>query len=82
MDSAMLGYMKKIHLSLDLPKDVSTYMKMSADNDRMSLEEKAVDLLRKGLEMEEDEYFSKMAEERIKEGGEHTSHEEVWKKLL
>lgn len=73
---------KKKRLNITLPKDVAIYLQKMALRDEVSQSQKAVQLIEEALEIAEDEYFVKIAEERIKKGGKYISHEEFWKKVL
>lgn len=68
----------KKRLNITLSKNVAIYLEKISLRDEMSQSSKALELLEKALEMEEDEYFSKIADERVCEGGKYLSHEEVW----
>ncbi|MBI1813010.1 hypothetical protein HY285_03015 [Candidatus Peregrinibacteria bacterium] len=46
--------------------------------DEVSQSSKALELIERALEMEEDEYFSKIAEARDKPNAKFLSHEEAW----
>ena len=73
---------KKKRLNLILPKEVAIYLEKIALRDEMSQSQKAIQMIEEALEIAEDEYFVKIAEERIKKGGKYISHEEFWKKVL
>lgn len=48
----------------------------------MSVSSKAVELIRLALEIEEDRYFAKIAEERDVKGVKYISHDDFWEKML
>lgn len=72
----------KKRLNLTLPKHVAVYLQKIAIRDEVSQSQKAVELIEEALELAEDEYFGKIAEERIKNSKGYISSEEFWKKVL
>ena len=73
---------KKKRLNLSLPKNLAIYLEKIALRDEVSQSQKAVELIEAALEIAEDDYFAKIAEERIRKDGKYISHEEFWKKVL
>lgn len=73
---------KKKRLNITLPNDVAVFLEQISLRDDVPQATKAVELLDMALEMEEDEYFSKIAEEREKAGGKFISHKDFWADLL
>ncbi len=73
---------KKQRLNLTLPKHIALYLKKISLRDEVSQSQKAVEMIEKALELVEDEYFVKIAEERVKNSKGYISHEEFWKGLL
>ncbi len=71
---------KKKRINVSLPKKLYVFLQGIALRDEMPTATKAAELIGKALEIEEDEYFSKLAEERDTPDAEFVSHEEAWKK--
>lgn len=69
----------KQRLNVTLPKHIAIYLKKISLRDDVSQSRKALELIEKALEIEEDEYLSKLADERVRKGGKYLSHEQVWK---
>lgn len=57
-------------------------LRSAAKRDKMSVSSKAVELIRLALEIEEDRYFAKIAEERDVKGVKYISHDDFWEKML
>ena len=72
----------KKRLNITLPEETRLYLKQLAVKDNVPEATKAAELLQKALEIEEDAYFSKMADLRAKKGGKFLSHEDFWSKVL
>ncbi len=72
----------KKRLQVTLSKETALFLKKIAMRDEVSQSQKAVELIEEALERIEDEYFVRVADERIKRGGTYISHEEFWKKVL
>ena len=72
---------KKKRLNLTLPKNVALYLQKIAIRDEVSQSQKAVELIKEALEIEEDEYFSALAEKRDRPGAKFVSFEDVLKKF-
>ena len=73
---------KKKRIYLTLPRHTAVFLQKIALRDEVSQSQKAVQLIEEALEIAEEEYFVKIAEERIKKGGQYISEEEFWKKVL
>lgn len=71
---------KKKRLNITLKKDVALFLEKIALRDEVPQATKAAELLEQALELEEDAYFSALAEKRLKEGGKFYSHREAWGK--
>lgn len=72
---------KKQRLNLTLPKHIAVFLQKISLRDEVSQSQKAVELIEEALERIEDDYFAKIAEERIQKGGKYISHEEFWKRV-
>lgn len=72
----------KKRLNLTLSKDLAFYIEKLALRDDVPQAEKAVELIEKALEMEEDAYFAAIADKRVAETKGWMSHEEFWAKVL
>ncbi len=73
----------KKRLNITLSKDTALFLKKIALRDDVPEATKAAELLEKAMEIEEDEYFSAIADRRIadKHAG-WVSHKEFWSKVL
>ena len=56
----------KTRLQITLAPDIGPAIKLLANRDRVPAATKAAELLRQAIEMEEDLYLSKIADERLK----------------
>jgi hypothetical protein len=72
---------KKRRLNITLPKNLAIFIAKIALRDEMPQATKAVQLLEKALEIEEDEYFSQLADERDTHNAKFISHDEFWKQV-
>ena len=70
---------KKKRFHITVSKDAAVFIKKIALRDEVPESTKISQLLEKALELEEDEYFSKLAEERDTPDAKFISHEEAWK---
>ena len=68
----------KKRLYVTLPQHVAVFIQKIALRDEVSQSQKAVELIEEALAFAEDEYFSKLAEKRIQEGGKYLTHKQVW----
>ncbi len=73
---------KKQRLNITLPKDIAIFLKKISLRDEVPQATKAVQLIEQAMELAEDEYFLKIAEERVKNSKGYISSEEFWKGLL
>lgn len=69
----------KKRLNISLAADVDKAIGRLARRDNVPQATKAAELLRIGLEVEEDVLLDKIAAERYKTKGARLSHDEVWK---
>ena len=69
---------RKMQIDVEFPRDVEFVLKALAERDGVSIEKKAVQLMRMVLEEEEDRVLSAIAMERDKDGRKFISHEEAW----
>jgi predicted DNA-binding protein len=72
----------KKRLNITLPKHLAVFLKGISLRDDVPQATKAAELLERALELEEDAYFSKMAEQRDKPNARFISHDKFWDKLL
>jgi predicted DNA-binding protein len=72
----------KKRLNVTLDKDTALFLRNIALRDDVPQATKAAELIEKALELEEDEYFAKVAMQREKKNGKYISHEEFWSKVL
>lgn len=72
----------KKRLNITLPKDARIYLKKLALRDEVPEATKAAQLVQMAMEIEEDAYFAKMAEERARKNAGTISSEEFWSKVL
>ena len=73
---------KKKRLNVTLKKDTAFYLKKMAVRDEVPESTKAAQLIEIAMELEEDLYWSKIADDRLKKTKKWISHEEFWSKLL
>jgi len=69
-------------INLTLKEDLIKLIKLLAYNDNVSPTTKALELLKKGLELEEDTILVNIAEERLKEKGNILSSKDFWEKAI
>lgn len=72
----------KDRINISVSKDMRRALGLLARRDEVPEATKAADLLQIALEIEEDRYFSKLADERLKKNTKWLTHEEVWGKKL
>ncbi|MBI5156301.1 hypothetical protein HZA45_03450 [Candidatus Peregrinibacteria bacterium] len=70
---------KKKRLNITLQKDVALFLKKMSLRDDVPQATKAAELLEMAMEIEEDDYFTVLAEKRLKANKGFISHEEFWK---
>lgn len=63
---------------MSLPKDIDMALKKLAARDGVPQSAKALQLVEVALEIEEDQIWSAIAEERLKNKGKLKTHKEVW----
>lgn len=68
----------KKRINISVSDAVEEAVATLAKRDRVPQATKAAELLKLALEIEEDTYFSKVAEERMKDTSGFISHEEAW----
>ena len=68
---------KRINITTD--SDIESALLKAAKRDHMPLAAKAADLLRLGLEIEEDLAFAKLADFRMSQKAKYISHDKAWK---
>ncbi len=69
-------------LTVSVPGDTAFYLQKAAERDKMPLEKKASQLLKLGLETEEDKLLATIAFERMKNSKGYISHEKFWEKVF
>lgn len=72
----------KKRLNISLSKDMAIFLEKLSLRDDVPQATKAVQLLEKALEMEEDEYFSAAADSRAAKKVGWMSHKEFWSKVV
>lgn len=71
----------KTRINISVSKTTRDILRALAKRDEKPVASKVVDLLEDAIELEEDKYFAKIAEERLhKHKGKWLTHEEVWGK--
>ncbi len=73
---------KKRRLNISLPDRLSVFLKQIALRDDVPEATKARDLIERALELEEDAYFSTLADQMDARTKKWISHEAFWSKLL
>ena len=72
----------KKRLNITLPKQVRVYLKKLAIRDQVPEATKAAQLVQMAMEIEEDAFFAKIADERAAKNAGTISFEEFWSKVL
>jgi predicted DNA-binding protein len=73
----------KKRLNITLPKDIAIFLEKISIRDEVPQATKVVELIEKALELEEDEYFSRIADQRATDNdADYISAEEFWKQAL
>ena len=73
----------KKRINITLSNDIALFLKKIALRDDVPEATKAVELLKRALEIEEDEYFSAVADKRAADTTAGSlSHEDFWAKVL
>lgn len=75
--SPMPTLKRRINITTD--SEIESALLKAARRDRMPLAAKAADLLRLGLEIEEDLAFAKLADFRMSQKVKFVSHDRAWK---
>ncbi|OGJ61729.1 hypothetical protein A3A67_01535 [Candidatus Peribacteria bacterium RIFCSPLOWO2_01_FULL_51_18] len=73
---------KKRRINITLKKDVALYLKKLALRDDMPEATKAAQMIELAMEIEEDLYFSRIADERFRNMKKTVSAAEFWAKVL
>jgi len=68
----------KKRLNITLPKHLAIFLQQISLRDDVPQATKAIELIEKALEIEEDRYFSHRAEQRDTANATFVSHEEAW----
>lgn len=68
---------KRINLTVD--DRVLESLKRIAKQEKTSVASVSYSLLERALELREDHYFSKVADDRLSKAGKRLTHEEIWK---
>ena len=74
---------QKKRINVTLPEHLAVFLEQVALRDDVPEATKAAEMLEKAMELEEDEYFSAIADRRVanKKAG-WMSHKEFWSKVL
>lgn len=73
----------KTRINITADKDLEEGLRLAAKHDSVPVASKAAELLRFALDIEEDLYFGKIVEERMKQRNiKWIPHDEMWKKVL
>jgi len=73
---------KKRRLNVTLNKDTAIYLKKLAIRDDVPEATKAAQMIEIAMEIEEDLYLSRIADERLAQTKKWISHEDFWSKIL
>ena len=73
---------KKKRLNITLPSEFAVFLEKISLRDNVPQATKAAELLAKAMELEEDFYFSTLADKKDKPKTRFISHEEFWSKVL
>lgn len=69
----------KKRVNISVSSAMEDALKALAKRDEMPVASKAAELLRRAIEVEEDEVWAGLADERLKRGTRRVSHEDAWK---
>ena len=69
----------KTRVNLAVPKDVHRAIKILARREDVPVATKALDLIKRALEIDEDIALEKIVKERLKKRVKFISHDRVWK---
>jgi predicted DNA-binding protein len=73
----MATELPRVNITMD--KQLFGMLSLFAKHEGSSLSAAAKELIKLGLEMQEDIYFSKLSEERLAKGGKNIPHKDAWK---
>ena len=68
----------KKRINISLPKDIEIVLEELADRDNVPMATKAIELIKAAIEIDEDEIWAKLAEERDTKDAKFISHKEAW----
>lgn len=69
----------KKRLNITLPEDLEEMLMKLSKRDKVPVATKAVQLIHLAMEIEEDDYFTEVAERRLKnKKAKYVSHQQVW----
>lgn len=69
----------KKRVNISVSSAMEDALKALAKRDEMPVASKAVELLRQAIEVEEDEVWARLANERLKRDKRRVSHEDAWR---
>lgn len=69
----------KKRINISLPKDIEESLKYLSERDDEPQATKAIKLIRIAIEIDEDEVFDKLAEQRDTKDAKFISHKDAWK---
>ncbi len=73
---------KHTRINIPVDKGMLAMITRFAKSEETSLSSAAKELIKLGLEMQEDWYFSRLSDKRLKEGGKRIKHKDAWKNVL
>ena len=68
----------KKRINISLPKDIEMVLEELADRDNVPTATKAIELIKIGIEIDEDEIWDKLATENDTKDTKFISHKEAW----
>jgi hypothetical protein len=69
----------KHRINLTVPADLDRVLQRLAHRDETSISAKTLDLIKRAIEIEEDEKFLTIANQRDKSKGKYVAHTDAWK---
>jgi predicted DNA-binding protein len=66
-------------VNIAMNKDLHQMLSLFAKHEGKSVSAAAKELIELGLELQEDIYFSRLSDARLKEGGKRIKHKDAWK---
>ncbi len=72
----------KKRINITLPEHLAIFLKEIALRDDVPQATKAAEMLERAMELEEDGFFSILADMRDKQGAQFVSHQAFWSKVL